>query len=120
MVRATNEEVTAENRRLQALCTSLHDGHHTMTLRVARLQDAVNSRDTENAELKNQIDDLQYELMKVILCITLDMTSILIKYTSLFRVVVVTSSVLKLINYLSDVQRLCIKYCEETCFVCIF
>ncbi|XP_028163425.1 E3 ubiquitin-protein ligase Bre1 isoform X2 [Ostrinia furnacalis] len=36
-----------------------------MTLRVARLQDAVNSRDTENAELKNQIDDLQYELMKV-------------------------------------------------------
>lgn len=36
-----------------------------MTLRVAQLQDAVNSRDTENAELKNQIDDLQYELMKV-------------------------------------------------------
>ncbi|CAG9783951.1 unnamed protein product [Diatraea saccharalis] len=65
VVRATNEEVTAENRRLQALCTTLHENHHTMTLRVAQLQDAVNSRDTENAELKNQIDDLQYELMKV-------------------------------------------------------
>ncbi|XP_047527728.1 E3 ubiquitin-protein ligase Bre1 isoform X2 [Vanessa atalanta] len=65
VIRATNEEVTAESRRLQALCTSLHEGHHAMTLRVARLQDAVNSRDTENAELKNQIDDLQYELMKV-------------------------------------------------------
>ncbi|XP_053625652.1 E3 ubiquitin-protein ligase Bre1 [Plodia interpunctella] len=64
-VRAANGEVTAENRRLQALCTTLHDAHHAMTLRVARLQDAVNSRDTENAELKNQIDDLQYELMKV-------------------------------------------------------
>lgn len=65
VVRATNEEVTAENRRLQALCTTLHDAHHAMTLQVARLQDALNSRDTENAELKNQIDDLQYELMKV-------------------------------------------------------
>lgn len=65
VIRATNEEVTVENRRLQALCTTLHESHHAMTLRVARLQDAVNSRDTENAELKNQIDDLQYELMKV-------------------------------------------------------
>ncbi|KAJ0180706.1 hypothetical protein K1T71_004110 [Dendrolimus kikuchii] len=65
VVRATNEEVTAENRNLQGLCTTLHDAHHAMTLRVARLQDALNSRDTENAELKNQIDDLQYELMKV-------------------------------------------------------
>ncbi|KOB77333.1 E3 ubiquitin-protein ligase Bre1, partial [Operophtera brumata] len=65
VVRATNEEVTAENRRLQALCTRLHEAHHEMTLRVAHLQDAVNSRDTENAELKNQIDDLQYELLKI-------------------------------------------------------
>lgn len=65
VVRATNEEVTVENRRLQALCTRLHEAHHEMTLRVAHLQDAVNSRDTENAELKNQIDDLQYELLKV-------------------------------------------------------
>ncbi|CAK1581621.1 unnamed protein product [Parnassius mnemosyne] len=65
VIRATNEEVTAENRRLQALCTTLHESHHAMTLRVAQLQDAVNSRDTENAELKNQIDDLQYELLKV-------------------------------------------------------
>lgn len=65
VVRVTNEEVTAENRRLQALCTTLHESHHAMTLRVAQLQDAANSRDTENAELRNQIDDLQYELMKV-------------------------------------------------------
>ncbi|KAL4711981.1 hypothetical protein ACJJTC_011288 [Scirpophaga incertulas] len=65
VVRATNEEVTAENRRLQALSTAQHEAHHAMTLRVARLHDAVSSRDTENAELKNQIDDLQYELMKV-------------------------------------------------------
>lgn len=66
MIRATNEEITAENRRLQALSTTLHESHHAMTLRVAQLQDAVNSRDTENAELKNQIDDLQYELLKVL------------------------------------------------------
>ncbi|KAM3963140.1 LOW QUALITY PROTEIN: E3 ubiquitin-protein ligase Bre1 [Aphomia sociella] len=65
VVLAANEEVTAENRRLQALSTTLHETHHAMTLRVAQLQDAVNSRDTENAELQNQIDDLQYELLKV-------------------------------------------------------
>lgn len=65
IIRSTNDEVTAENLRLQTLSTSLHEGHHSMTLQVAQLQDAVNSRDTENAELKNQIDDLQYELMKV-------------------------------------------------------
>ncbi|XP_063620484.1 E3 ubiquitin-protein ligase Bre1 [Cydia splendana] len=64
-IRATNAEVTAESRRLQAQCTALHEKHHAMTLRVAQLQDAVNSRDTENAELKNQIDDLQYELLKI-------------------------------------------------------
>ena len=29
------------------------------------LQDNVNQRDTEAAELRNQIDDLQYELRKV-------------------------------------------------------
>lgn len=60
-----NVELQAENRRLQALGTSLHERHHTMSLRVASLQDSLNGRDTENAELRNQIDETQYELMKV-------------------------------------------------------
>lgn len=64
-MRSLNTEVTADNRRLSAQNTSLHEAHHEMSLQVARLQDTLNLRDTENAELKNQIDDLQYELMKV-------------------------------------------------------
>lgn len=78
IIRATNEEVTVENLRLQALSTTLHESHHSMTLQVAQLQDAVNSRDTENAELKNQIDDLQYELLKVT---TFTYSCILITFT---------------------------------------
>lgn len=66
-VRSLNVELQAENRRLQALGTSLHERYHTMSLRLAQLQDTLNGRDTENAELRNQIDDLQYELMKVII-----------------------------------------------------
>lgn len=65
-MRSLNADLQAENRKLQALGTSLHERHHTMTLRVACLQDALNSRDTENAELRNQIDETQYELMKVL------------------------------------------------------
>lgn len=32
---------------------------------MAELQDSVTAKETETAELKNQIDDLQYELEKV-------------------------------------------------------
>lgn len=34
---------------------------------MAELQDSVTAKETEIAELKNQIDDLQYELEKVTL-----------------------------------------------------
>lgn len=32
---------------------------------MSELQDLVTGKDTEGAELRNQIDDLQYELLKV-------------------------------------------------------
>lgn len=35
------------------------------TFQISELQDAVNGKETEAAELRNQIDDLQYELSKV-------------------------------------------------------
>ncbi|XP_050314367.1 E3 ubiquitin-protein ligase Bre1 isoform X2 [Anthonomus grandis grandis] len=64
-IRQTNIELQAENRNLQALHTSLHEKYHTNSLKVAEYQDSLTAKETENAELKNQIDDLQYELEKV-------------------------------------------------------
>ncbi|CAH1101653.1 unnamed protein product [Psylliodes chrysocephalus] len=64
-IRQTNIQLQAENRNLQALHTTLHEKYHSLSLKVSELQDSVTARDTENAELKNQIDDLQYELEKV-------------------------------------------------------
>ncbi|CAH0554919.1 unnamed protein product [Brassicogethes aeneus] len=65
VIRQTNVQLQAENRNLQALHTTLHEKFHTNSLKVAELQDSVTAKETETAELKNQIDDLQYELDKV-------------------------------------------------------
>ncbi|XP_014280259.1 E3 ubiquitin-protein ligase Bre1 isoform X5 [Halyomorpha halys] len=65
VIRQANIEIQAENRNLQALNTSLHKKYHTISLKMAELQDQVAGRETEAAEMRNQIDDLQYELSKV-------------------------------------------------------
>ncbi|XP_046998497.1 E3 ubiquitin-protein ligase Bre1 isoform X2 [Schistocerca americana] len=64
-IRQANIEIQAENRNLQALNTSLHEKYHTISLKMAELQDSLTGKETEAAELRNQIDDLQYELLKV-------------------------------------------------------
>ncbi|KAK3911086.1 E3 ubiquitin-protein ligase Bre1 [Frankliniella fusca] len=64
-IRQANIEVQAENRNLQSLNTSLHEKYHTISLKLAELQDQINGKETEAAELRNQIDDLQYEYQKV-------------------------------------------------------
>lgn len=58
-------ELMAENKNLQRLNTSLHEKYHTISLKMKGLQDTLTGRETEAAELHNQIDDLQYELEKV-------------------------------------------------------
>lgn len=63
-IRQANIEVQEENRNLQSLNTSLHEKYHTISLKLAELQDQVNGKETEIAELRNQIDDLQYEYQK--------------------------------------------------------
>uniref|UniRef100_A0A224XJ13 E3 ubiquitin protein ligase n=1 Tax=Panstrongylus lignarius TaxID=156445 RepID=A0A224XJ13_9HEMI len=65
VIRQANIEIQAENRNLQALNTSLHKKYHTISLKMAELQDTLSGRETEAAEMRNQIDDLQYELGKV-------------------------------------------------------
>ncbi|XP_023706608.1 E3 ubiquitin-protein ligase Bre1 isoform X4 [Cryptotermes secundus] len=64
-IRQANIEIQGENRNLQALNTSLHEKYHTISLKMAELQDSLTGKETEAAELRNQIDDLQYELLKV-------------------------------------------------------
>lgn len=58
-------EIMAENKNLQRLNTSLHEKYHTISLKMKELQDTLTGKETEAAELHNQIDDLQYELEKV-------------------------------------------------------
>ncbi|XP_034938815.1 E3 ubiquitin-protein ligase Bre1 isoform X2 [Chelonus insularis] len=65
VVRKANIEIQAENRNLQAINLQLHEKYHTMSLKMSGLQDAITGKDTLVAELRNQVDDLQYELNKV-------------------------------------------------------
>lgn len=64
-LKQTHIEIMTENRNLQKLNTSLHEKFHTMSLKMKEYQDALTAKETENAELKNQIDELQYDLEKV-------------------------------------------------------
>ncbi|XP_055528886.1 E3 ubiquitin-protein ligase Bre1 isoform X1 [Wyeomyia smithii] len=64
-LRQSYTEVMAENRNLQTQNTLLHGKFHTISLKMSEIQDVLNGKETESAELKNQIDDLQYELEKV-------------------------------------------------------
>ncbi|ALC44111.1 Bre1 [Drosophila busckii] len=64
-LKKTHIEIMTENRNLQNLNTSLHEKFHTMSLKMKEYQDALTAKETENAELKNQIDELQYDLEKI-------------------------------------------------------
>lgn len=92
-IRQANCELQTENQKLQSLNTSLHKKYHTMSLKVkffvilcacmyllnivkhfivyhfllklAGLQDNVNCKETEVAEMRNQIEELQYEYQKI-------------------------------------------------------
>ncbi|EDV97749.1 GH17039 [Drosophila grimshawi] len=64
-LKKTHIEIMTENHKLQNLNTSLHEKFHTMSLKMKEYQDALTAKETENAELKNQIDELQYDLEKI-------------------------------------------------------
>ncbi|KAH8398865.1 hypothetical protein KR222_009349 [Zaprionus bogoriensis] len=64
-LKRTHIEIMKENHNLQNLNTSLHEKFHTMSLKMKEYQDALTAKETENAELKNQIDELQYDLEKI-------------------------------------------------------
>lgn len=56
------EETKEENRRLHNLSTELHQRHHEVTLKNSELLDRLAAAETEAAELKNNVDDLEYNL----------------------------------------------------------
>lgn len=64
-LRQSQIEIMVENKNLQNLNTSLHEKYHTISLKLKELQDTLTGKETEAAELHNQIDDFQYELGKI-------------------------------------------------------
>lgn len=50
--------------RLQAMHTQLHEKYHALSLKVAENQDMMTGKETEVAELRNQVEELQYDLSK--------------------------------------------------------
>lgn len=65
VIRDSNVQLQNENHQLQSVLTGLQEKYHTNSLKMSELRDSVTGKETEIAELKNQIDDLQYDLDKV-------------------------------------------------------
>lgn len=58
-------ECLRENVRLHQIITSLQESQHSMSLKFKELQDTLNVRETEIAELQNRVDDVEYENSKL-------------------------------------------------------
>ncbi|KAG1714678.1 E3 ubiquitin-protein ligase Bre1 [Nymphon striatum] len=63
-VKEAYSKLESENRNLHSMITALHHSHHTMGLKVAEAQEKATAFETKNAELRNRIEDLEYELSK--------------------------------------------------------
>ncbi|KFM60929.1 E3 ubiquitin-protein ligase Bre1, partial [Stegodyphus mimosarum] len=63
-VRQANVELQNENKNLHLLVTGLHEKHHQMNLKFAEMNDKLAAQEIANAELKNHIEDLEYDLSK--------------------------------------------------------
>ncbi|KAK6192014.1 hypothetical protein SNE40_003570 [Patella caerulea] len=64
LVKEELAEVRRENKQLHNLVTQLHQRHHEHTLTISEMQDKVTASETEIAEIKNKVDDLEYEYEK--------------------------------------------------------
>lgn len=65
-IKEANIELETENRRIQALNTSLHEKYHAMSLKMKELQEKLTAEETKGDELQNQVDDLNWEVSKLI------------------------------------------------------
>ncbi|KAK0057272.1 E3 ubiquitin-protein ligase Bre1 [Biomphalaria pfeifferi] len=60
IVKGELADLKKEAKQLQNLVTQLHQRHHEHTLHISELQDKLTASETEIAELKNKLDDLDY------------------------------------------------------------
>ncbi|KAK2710554.1 hypothetical protein QYM36_011922, partial [Artemia franciscana] len=58
-------ELQDENKKLHSLNSTLHEKNHTLALKNKELQEQLTARETETAELKNRLDDIQYEFDRI-------------------------------------------------------
>jgi len=70
-VKKANAELTNENKSLNCLVTSLHEKHHTMSLKVAEMKDKLDASEAQMDELKNRIDEVEFELNRTRLRVSL-------------------------------------------------
>ncbi|XP_054161348.1 E3 ubiquitin-protein ligase Bre1-like isoform X2 [Oppia nitens] len=61
-VKKANIELTNENKSLNCLVTSLHEKQHKMGLEMGELKDKLEINEQQIDELKNRIDDIEFEL----------------------------------------------------------
>lgn len=61
-VKEENCRLLAESKRLHDLVTKLQQSHHEISIKNSDLVDSLGAAETEVAELKNKVDDLEYHL----------------------------------------------------------
>ena len=54
-----------ENKRLHILNTKLHDQYRTQKIEVTSLHEKVEAKDRDMLELRDKLDDVQYEFSKI-------------------------------------------------------
>jgi len=64
VVKGELTDLRKETKQLHNLVTKLHKRHHGNTLKLSELQDNLTASETEIAELKNKVDDLEYVYVK--------------------------------------------------------
>lgn len=65
-IKDANIQLEKENQQIQALNTSLHEKYHSMSLKMKSLQEKLTAEETKGDELKNQMDDVNWEVTKLI------------------------------------------------------
>lgn len=64
LIRQQNEELTLENKRLHRLMTKQRERHQKISTKFADMENSIEVKETQIDELKNRIDDLEFELSK--------------------------------------------------------
>ena len=61
-VRREMERLLSENKQLQSVSVEMHQKHHQVAIKNSELHDRMSAAETQVAELKNQMEEIQYEL----------------------------------------------------------